>query len=112
MADQDKTEFHDESDRPKSLPVKGGRRASSKRAPRLLPPWKVVLHNDQKSEMDRVVETIYQLTPLNREEAYARMYEAHKAGCSLLLVTHRERAELYVEQFMSCGLTVTIEPVP
>jgi hypothetical protein len=25
-------------------------------------------------------------------------------------VTHKERAELYVEQFQSCSLTVTIEP--
>ena len=28
----------------------------------------------------------------------------------MLLVTHKERAELYQEQFESKGLTVTIEP--
>ena len=32
------------------------------------------------------------------------------AGAALLLVTHRERAELYVEQFASMGLTTTCEP--
>ena len=31
-------------------------------------------------------------------------------GVALLLTTHKERAELYQEQFQSKGLTVTIEP--
>ena len=43
-------------------------------------------------------------------EAAQRALEAHETGVSLLLVTHQERAELYQEQFASCGLTVTIEP--
>ena len=38
------------------------------------------------------------------------MKEAHETGIALLLVTHKERAELYQEQFQSKGLTVTIEP--
>ena len=32
------------------------------------------------------------------------------SGCAVLLVCHKERAELYQEQFHSCSLTVTIEP--
>jgi len=36
--------------------------------------------------------------------------EADKTGVALLLTTHKERAELYQEQFTSKGLTVTIEP--
>jgi ATP-dependent Clp protease adapter protein ClpS len=39
-----------------------------------------------------------------------RTIEAHDAGVALLLVTHRERAELIQEQFQTRGLTVTIEP--
>ncbi|GMU20889.1 MAG: hypothetical protein AMXMBFR13_09850 [Phycisphaerae bacterium] len=80
-----------------------------KRAPRLLPPWKVLLHNDDVNELHRVVEAVYQLTPLNREQSLARTQEAHSTGVSLLLITHKERAELYVEQFQSCGLVVTME---
>jgi ATP-dependent Clp protease adapter protein ClpS len=38
------------------------------------------------------------------------MMEAHTTGVSLVLVTHKERAELYEEQFRSVLLTVTIEP--
>ena len=33
-----------------------------------------------------------------------------RPASSLLLTTHKERAELYQEQFTSKGLTVTIEP--
>jgi hypothetical protein len=38
------------------------------------------------------------------------MDEADKTGVALLLTTHKERAELYKDQFESKGLTVTIEP--
>jgi len=75
-----------------------------------LPPYKVLLHNDDVNGMGHVVLTIRRLTPLSLPEAVNRMLEAHKSGVSLLLVIHRERAELYVEQFASCGLTVTMEP--
>jgi len=53
---------------------------------------------------------IVELTPLNRQDAMNRMLEAHESGIALLLVTHKERAELYQEQFKSKGLVVTIEP--
>ncbi|MFQ5412467.1 MAG: ATP-dependent Clp protease adaptor ClpS [Phycisphaerae bacterium] len=79
--------------------------------PRHMPLFKVILHNDDISDMDDVVETIVMLTPLNKQDAEERMEEADRTGCSLLLVIHKERAELYVEQFQSRQLTVTIEPV-
>jgi ATP-dependent Clp protease adaptor protein ClpS len=78
--------------------------------PQPLPPWKVLLHNDDKNGMDYVVLTIIELTPLNEQDAVGRMVEAHKTGVAMLLVTHKERAELYQEQFQSKGLSVTIEP--
>ncbi len=78
--------------------------------PSLLPPWKVLLHNDDKNTYDFVVATIVDLTPLKKPQAVARMREADKTGVALLLVTHKERAELYQEQFASKSLVVTIEP--
>lgn len=84
--------------------------APKRREPQPLPPWKVLLHNDDVNVMDYVVRTITVLTPLNTEEAVKRTIDAHKTGVSLLLTTHKERAELYQEQFQSKGLTVTIEP--
>ncbi len=74
-----------------------------------LPPCKVLLHNDDVNEMLYVAATIVELTTLGRPEAVQHMLEAHRSGVSLLLVTHREHAELLAEQFASKGLTVTIE---
>ena len=60
--------------------------------------------------MFAVVYTVVELTPLNEDSAKERTMEAHETGVALLLVTHKERAELYKEQFASKGLTVSIEP--
>lgn len=78
--------------------------------PRHLPLYKVILHNDDGNSMQHVINSIVELTPLNREDAQSRADEANSSGCSLLLVIHRERAELYEEQFRSKSLIVTIEP--
>ena len=88
--------------RPETTPAKS--------PPAQLPKWKVLLHNDDKNEMLFVIQSIVELTPLNRQDAMNRMLEAHDSGLALLLTTHKERAELYQEQFQSKGLTVTIEP--
>ncbi len=86
------------------------KRAPKKSPPKLLPLWKVLLHNDDVNVVDYVIETIVMLTPLDALQALKRTEEADKTGVALLLVTHKERAELYQEQFQSKGLTVTIEP--
>lgn len=76
-----------------------------------LPMYRVLLHNDDVSLMTDVVNTVVELTPLNRQDALTVVMEADKTGVALVLVTHRERAELYQDQFKSKSLTVTIEPV-
>lgn len=75
-----------------------------------MPPWKVLLHNDEKNDMGYVVETILELTAIAPQIALVKMLEAHKTGVALLVTAHREYAELLQEQFKSKGLTVTIEP--
>lgn len=77
---------------------------------RRLPPFRVVLHNDDVNGMQHVVLAILKLTPLEPEQAIERMLEAHHTGASVLLITNRERAELYVEQFATFKLTATCEP--
>ncbi len=74
------------------------------------PPYRVILHNDDVNVRDYVIETIYKLTPLTIEQATEKTSEADRNGLAILLVCHKERAELYQEQFQSCRLTVTIEP--
>ena len=78
--------------------------------PRQVPPYKVLLHNDDVNNFEHVVRSIIKLTPLSLEEAFTRTLEAHETGVALLLVTHQERAELYCEQFATFHLTVTTEP--
>lgn len=98
-------------------PRKAPRKAPPKHEPKpappktdKLPPYKVLLHNDDHNEMVYVVLTIVELTPLREFEASRRMFEAHLRGLTLLLTTHKERAELYRDQFKAKGLKVTIEP--
>jgi len=75
-----------------------------------LPPYKLVLHNDDVNTFEHVIITVMKLTPLSEIEAIEKTLEAHESGRSILLVTNQERAELYVEQFASSGLIATGEP--
>jgi ATP-dependent Clp protease adaptor protein ClpS len=112
MPDQEKQTGSDQGSAPATATkVKPQKKSSpQKKPPQPLPPWKVLLHNDDKNEVKFVVETIISLTPLNKQDAELRMMEAHETGVALLLTTHKERAELYMEQFASKSLIVTIEP--
>jgi ATP-dependent Clp protease adapter protein ClpS len=91
-------------------PKKARKPKPQTRPPQPLPPWKVLLHNDDKNDIIFVVKTVMELTPLGEQESKQRTLEAHETGVALLLVTHKERAELYLDQFKSKGLIVTIEP--
>lgn len=75
-----------------------------------MPGWAVLLHNDDVNEFSFVTRSVVEFARLPVAEAMERTVEAHKAGVALLLVTHRERAELIQDQFQTRGLTVTIEP--
>jgi ATP-dependent Clp protease adapter protein ClpS len=95
---------------PKTKPKKDKKPLPKPKPPGLMPQWKVLLHNDDKNDVTFVVLSIVELTPLDEQQAVLRTLEAHQTGVALLLTTHKERAELYQEQFTSKGLTVTIEP--
>ena len=95
--------------KPKS-PKSKSKPAPSKKPPGMLPPWKVLLHNDDVNTVDDVVVSLLELTPLNESAAIKCTLEADREDVALVLVTHKERAELYVEQFKTRKITVTIEP--
>lgn len=86
------------------------RPAPSRPRPRMLPQYRVLLHNDDINDMIFVASAIVELARIPRGEAIDRMLEAHRDGLALLLTTHREHAELLEDQFQSKGLVVTIEP--
>lgn len=82
----------------------------TKRKPEKLPPFKVLLHNDDVNSFEHVIAAILKVTTLTPQEALIRTLEAHETGVALLLTTHKERAELYTEQFATFQVTATIEP--
>ena len=78
---------------------------------RLLPPYRVVLHNDDHNTMDHVVRSLRRTVPhLTEEEAVAIMLEAHHHGQATVIECRKEEAEHYRDGLESCGLTATIEP--
>lgn len=78
---------------------------------RVLPPYRVVLHNDDHNTMDHVVRSLVRCVPLLTVERAAEiMFEAHHNGQATVIVCPKEAAEHYRERLESCGLTATIEP--
>jgi ATP-dependent Clp protease adapter protein ClpS len=84
-------------------------RPSPKTPTETLPPWNVILHNDEVNDMGFVVESLCRFARLSVPTATRCTMEAHKKGLSLVLATHREHAELVAEQLTSLRLTVSIE---
>jgi ATP-dependent Clp protease adaptor protein ClpS len=76
----------------------------------LLRRYNVVLHRAADKALLAVVRAVRELTRFAEAEAMARMWEAHHDGRAVVLATHLERAELYVEQFADKGLRATLEP--
>ncbi len=72
--------------------------------------FKVVLHRAVDKALMFVARVVMELTRFGSAEAEFRMWETHHRGRSLVVVTHLERAELFVEQFADHGLAATIEP--
>ncbi|MXY88004.1 MAG: ATP-dependent Clp protease adaptor ClpS [Dehalococcoidia bacterium] len=77
----------------------------------LIPPYRVILHNDEHNTMDHVVESLVRCVPsLTVEAAAAIMIEAHNEGKATVIECPKEAAEHYRGALESCGLTATIEP--
>lgn len=78
---------------------------------RLLPPYRVVLHNDDHNSMDHVVRSLLRCVPsLTSERAAEIMIEAHTHGQATVITCPKETAELYRERLEGCSLIATIEP--
>lgn len=112
MTTEDKTTNQTDSGDSGSATITAPTKNPSKtvRKPKQLPRYKLLLHNDEENTFEHVIRSIIRLTPIPETEAIVRATEAHETGVSLLLVTHRERAELYMDQFSTMTVTTTIEP--
>ena len=77
-----------------------------------LPPYRVILHNDDVNEMGHVVRALLASVPeLSVRDATAIMLEAHLQGRANVIACPLERAELYRDRLESHGLAATIERV-
>ena len=76
---------------------------------RTLPPWKVILHNDDVNTAEFVTEKVQEIVHLPEHEAVTKVLKAHEEGRALLTSTHKEKAELFVEQFTSYKIEATME---
>jgi ATP-dependent Clp protease adaptor protein ClpS len=78
--------------------------------PAILPPWSVILHNDDHNDMIHVVRSLIKSVPnLGTTRATRIMLEAHNRGKAIVTTCPLELAELYRDRLESFGLTATIE---
>jgi ATP-dependent Clp protease adaptor protein ClpS len=78
---------------------------------KLLPPYRVVLHDDDYNEMNYVIFVLlHSINYLSQPEAERIMLTAHLTGSAIAAVCPKETAEFYQERLLSYGLTATIEP--
>jgi ATP-dependent Clp protease adaptor protein ClpS len=75
-----------------------------------LPPYRVILHNDDVNSMEHVIHALLESVPeLTEERAAEVMMEAHNNGSAEVIRCPLERAELYRDRLESFHLTATIE---
>ncbi len=83
---------------------------------RVAPRWKVILHDDDITTIDFVVQMLVRLFHKERREAERLTHEVDDLGSAVVEITTFERGELYVEQIRSTArpygfpLCATLEP--
>lgn len=78
---------------------------------KLLPPYNVILFNDDYNTMDYVVAVLlHTINTLTQADAEQIMLTAHLMGSAIVITCPKETAEFYQERILSYGLTATIEP--
>jgi len=86
----------------------------TERAPRplkeILPPYLVILHNDDHHSMDFVIAALLKsVSSLTTVGATSIMLEAHDKGKAVVITCPLEQAEFYRDRLRTFGLGVTIE---
>jgi ATP-dependent Clp protease adaptor protein ClpS len=76
---------------------------SKKRKPALMPPFNVILLNDDDHTYEYVIEMLKVLFAYSDEKGYQLAREVDSQGRVILLTTHRELAELKRDQIHAYG---------
>lgn len=77
---------------------------------RIMPLWKVLIHNDDVHTFDDVIEAIKKTFKFDFMKALKITEEVHETGVGLVQIEPKELAELHRDQLQTYGLSVTIEP--
>ena len=72
---------------------------------RLLPPYNVILENDDHHSMEFVIEVLQKALGYNEQRSYQLMMLAHESGQAIVWTGSKEVAELKLEQMLSCHET-------
>ncbi|MBW4697818.1 MAG: ATP-dependent Clp protease adapter ClpS [Aphanocapsa lilacina HA4352-LM1] len=76
-----------------------------------MPLYKVLLHNDDHTPMNYVIEVLMKTIPkMQPSKACKIMLEAHNSGVAVVIVCALEHAEFYSESLNRHNLTSTYEP--
>jgi ATP-dependent Clp protease adaptor protein ClpS len=78
-------------------------KANPKRKPSQLPPYHVILLNDDDHTFEYVMEMLKVLFAYSDEKGYAMAKEVDREGRVIVLTTHREMAELKRDQIHAYG---------
>src|SRR5689334_3681857 len=84
------------------------RRASTKRKPRKLPPYHVVLLDDDDHSYEYVIEMLRCLFGYADEHGYQLATEVDAAGRAVVVTTHKELAELKRDQIRGYGVDIRV----
>ena len=83
---------------------------------RLMPLYRVLIHNDDRTPMDFVVHVLSSIFRLSESRAFDVMFEAHQTGVAHVVTEPLEHAEFHVDQARSLSrgrswpLTFSTEP--
>jgi ATP-dependent Clp protease adaptor protein ClpS len=78
-------------------------KTGTKPASRELPPYHVVLLDDNEHTYDYVIDMLQSLFSHSEEQAYLLAHQVDKTGRAIVCTTHKERAELKRDQISGYG---------
>ena len=121
MAESDQTGTG--TDAQKSVATAVKTKPSNKNKPKQLPPYNVILLDDDDHSYEYVIEMLQKLFGHPLETAFLMAQEVDSSGRVIVCTTHRERAELKRDQILGYGpdkliascqgaMTAVIEPAP
>jgi ATP-dependent Clp protease adaptor protein ClpS len=81
---------------------------ATRNQPQQLPPYHVVLLDDNDHTYEYVIDMLCGLFNHSVEQAFAMAQQVDKAGRAIVMTTHKERAELKRDQILGYGCDIRL----